>query len=282
MKKLWLILDCDYLLHRALYVFGDLSHEGNPTGAIYGFLKNIISLCNKFGTPHVAFCFDSPRSKRKEIYPPYKENRVKKEKEVTKEMIYLQNSYKEQKHILRTKYLPMIGFKNIFYQSGYESDDLIAMVKKAINFKNEDEAIIVSSDRDLYQLISRRVSWYNPQKKEIVNKAKFIKMFNIYPSQWGTVKAIAGCSGDNVKGVFGVGEKTAIAYLRDELPKRSKKFQCIRSEWGETVLKNVTLVKLPLRGCNPVKLKKDKLTQEGWDEVTMMLGMKRIQYHYIM
>lgn len=274
----YIILDCDYLCHRAKYTTGSLSYETVPTGIIYGFLRSLSSFQDLFDSCSFVFCWDSHFSYRRKIYPEYKAHRDRLLSE--DEMIFEQEFQRQMKK-LRTIYLSMIGFENVFIQRGYESDDIIASLCRDIllksSFGEECEAIIVSSDKDLYQCVSASVSIYNPQKGKLLTLQGFKKLYGILPNQWAMVKAIAGCATDNVKGIRGVGEKTAIRYLLGKLTEGTKYFD-ITCPMGEDIIaKNLPLVCLPMEGTNEFKLRKDNLSEEGWREVSSMLGMKSLR-----
>jgi len=272
----FLILDCNYLAHRAKYVFGDLSHKGSATGVVYGFLKDILNLMKRFDTQSLVFCWDSKERKRRKILPEYKMKR--REKELNRQEEIFEKMFYTQIEKLRKQYLPTIGFNNVFRQAGYESDDLIAAICKSLD---SQECIIISADQDLFQLIRPNVKWYNPRSHTLVTLQNFKKEFKIHPKQWVKVKAIAGCISDNVPGIKGVGEKTAIKYIRSELDKSSKAYKTIKNGWKDIVLRNRLLVELPFKGTKTPKLQADNLSQNGWDEVTKTLGMKSIRFRSI-
>ena len=228
MSKTWLILDCNYLCHRAKHSMGGLSYEGTVTGVIYGFLKSVIAFQEKFNTSNVVFCWDSKTNKRKEIYSKYKQNREDRFKDMSKSEVKFEWAFREQMKMLRKEYLRTIGYRNIFCQKGYEADDLIASV--CAYLKENEKAIIITSDKDLYQCINHYVNFYNPQRNKMITYQSFVKDYGIEPCTYATVKAIAGCSTDNIPGVKGVGEKTAIKFLTSQLKKDQKTF------WGDVVL----------------------------------------------
>lgn len=273
MRK-YLILDCPYLCHRAKYSTGSLTYGGNATGVIYGLLKSLSGFQDLFNTSNFVFCWDSNTSKRKEIYPEYKANRNKKE--YTDEEIEFDRAFRKQMKKLRTTYLPMIGFRNVFIQRGYESDDIMASIAQYLNEK--DEAVIITSDKDLYQCIRSNVSFYNPQKGKILTLQGFKKQYGIHPVKWAMIKSIAGCTTDNVKGIKRVGEKTAIKYLTGNLKVTLKIYTEILCKKGLKISsENMQLVELPMEGTNVFKLRKDKLSEQGWRQVVKLLGMKSIQ-----
>ncbi len=274
-RKKWLILDANYLCHRAKHTTGGLSYENKPTGVIYGFLKTVLSFQEMFDTPYIVFCWDSRTNKRMNIYPAYKQQRKNKYKDMTDKEIQFEKEFRYQMKKLRRKYLHRIGFKNIFVQLGYESDDIIASI--CINLPMKDEAVIISSDKDMYQLIRHNVVCYNPQKNKILTLQGFKKEYGIIPEQWIIVKCIAGCNTDEVAGIRGVGEKTVIKYLTGELKETTKAYQKIKKEKTKFIRKNYPLVCLPFEGTRNPTLQKDKITKVGWRAVTKELGMKSIR-----
>jgi DNA polymerase-1 len=275
--KKYILLDCNYLCHRAKHTTGELSYKGNVTGTIYGFLESLIGFQDLFNSCDFVFCWDSRTSKRKEIYSEYKANRQRKE--YTKEDMEFDKAFRKQMSKLRTTYLPMIGFKNIFIQKGYESDDIIASIcNNNEKRKNNNEIVIVSSDSDLFQCVSYCTSLYNPQTNKMLTLQNFKRQYGINPVRWGLVKSLAGCVTDNVKGIKGVGEKTAVKYLLNKLKKDSKAYKSISSPEGIKIFnRNKELVILPFKNTNTFRLRKDNLSEIGWKKVTDMLGMKSIR-----
>jgi DNA polymerase-1 len=255
---------------------GKLSFDGSATGVVYGLLKGLVGFQDLFNTSNFVFCWDSNASKRRDIYPEYKATRDRKD--YTKEEIEFDVEFRRQMKKLRTTYLSKIGFRNIFIQRGYESDDIIASVARDISRKEDFEVIIVARDKDLYQCIRHNVSMYDPQSCKIMTLQGFKKRYGIKPREWSMVKAIAGCNTDNVKGIKGIGEKTAIKYLKGKLKETNKKYCDIVSMSGiELYYRNLELVELPMKGTRCFQLQKDELSEQGWKEVTVLLGMKSLK-----
>jgi len=271
--RTWLVIDVSYLCHRAFHTTQGLSWKEKPTGVVFGFLKSIGFFKDEFQTDHIAFCFEHPHLFRKEIFEGYKAKRhaANRDEAEIKSIRGLQIQISE----LRQRYLPMIGFKNIFCCRGMESDDLIASIAK--NLPKNEEAILITADHDLYQCLRPNVAIYSPQARKRITKANFMRTYGIRPSQWAVMKAIAGCHGDEVPGVGGVGEKTALKYLRGELDPKCKAFQIITSKAGkERVRLNRRLVQLPYEGCPSPQLIEDSIDPKGWREVCGTLGMRSI------
>jgi DNA polymerase-1 len=269
--KTWLILDATFLCWRAFYSTGTLSHGDVKTGVLYGFLRDILTFMESHDTERIVFCFDHGPLLRTCDYPGYKANRTAQH---TEEQLPLIREMRVQMKLLRVDLLPQLGFKNVFFERGYEADDVIASVCQ--NLPGDDQGIIIGSDHDLYQLLNDRVLMWNPTTKKAVTATSFTRDYGVSPIQWIDVKAIAGCSGDNVIGIKGVGEKTAAKFLNGSLKSTTKAFEAIvkgNHVWNA----NRHLVKLPYAGCPSFKLQKDKLNRVVWMDVTEQLGMKSLR-----
>lgn len=270
-KNVWLVVDVSNLCWRAFHTTGKLSHAGVATGVTFGFLKGVRDLMALHSTNRIAFCFDRGVPKRKLVYGNYKKKRH--EKPLTDEEKEAYAALKAQMELLRKDYLPRLGFKNVFSSKGYEGDDVIASVVK--NLPPGDEAVIVSSDKDMYQLLTDKVCVWHPVKKEAITKKSFMKEWQLAPRWWSHVKAIAGCDSDGVIGIRGVGEKTAAKFIRSEIPEDHKISNTIKAN-NRLYLDNLALVRLPYEGCPAFKLMKDKVKPKAWKMLTKKLGMKSI------
>lgn len=272
--RLWLVLDTSYLAYRAQYSTGRLEQDGIKTGVLYGVLRELTSLQDKYCTRNVVFCFDHKPYARTSIHQNYKVrlNRIISEAEEE-----IRQEVKRQIGLLRTEYLERIGYQNVFAQRGYEADDVIASVVQ--NLKSTDRAIVVSADQDLYQLLGRRVSIHNPAIGEVYTAEDFAQQHGgLKPEAWVTVKALAGCSSDNVPGCERVGVKTAVRYLTEKLNKEHTAYRRIK-EWlrGEQYPINRRLVRIPYPGCRPFTPKQEHIDTKHWDEVVRELGMPSLR-----
>ena len=264
MKKI--LIDSNYLCHKAKVTTGTLSYNGQPTGIIYGFINQIITIAKITGAKEFLFFWDSRKSKRREIYPEYKMKRRPDLTEWEQQDWALAFSQFVQ---LRKRILPRLGFNNNFLQSGYEADDLIA--RYAMD-NSTDELIIASADNDLFQLLDY-ASMLNLSKNKMIACQNFIDEYGIYPDQWAEVKKIAGCSSDNVQGIRGVGEKTALQFLKGTLPETHKSYQNIIA--GEEVIeRNKALVVLPFKGTKKIEEQKNHFKITEFIDVCRELGME--------
>jgi len=273
MRK-WLFLDVNYLAHRAFYSTGHLTYKEIRTGVIYGVLRDILNLQELHCTNRLAFCFDSQTSKRKAIYPGYKESRAKKYAAMTGEDKKTWEEFREQIQRLRREYLPSLGYRNVFCQKGYEADDLIAAL--CLSLDSRHNAVIVSGDGDLLQCLTDRVSIWNPLKSKMITASSFYKKYGVDPVQWSQVKAIAGCSSDDVVGVPGIGEITACNWLRGRVKSHHKAYQKISGSLAVHNT-NIQLTRLPFPGVKPMTLVRDKFDHKAWKDLTKQFGLSSLR-----
>lgn len=261
----WLIVDSHNLAWCSHHALEGLTHRGKSTSVLFGYLRDVIAFRDRFHADNVVHCFDKGKSLRKKLFPGYKPFH---EQGTLDEFRLLElRSVREQLSILEEA-LPAVGFKNILSQEGYEADDLIASVCHDSILRG-DEAVILSSDRDLLQLLSGQVSIWNRRKH--VTLQSFHAEWDLSPDQWADVKALAGCKSDGIKGVKGIGEKTAAKFLRNQL-KPGKSLDKIR-KGTEVWSQNLQLVGLPWPGVKPVFLHDDEPDPEAWDRLCKQHGL---------
>ena len=271
MKSPLLILDVSSLAYRALHTTGEMKNGDDLTGVCYGLLQQVIKLQETLLSNRLAWCFDCGYDGRAELYPQYKANR----NEGTEEEKELRRGMRQQLYRMRTKYLPMIGFKNIFIQDGYEADDIVASL--CVNLPRGEQAIIVSSDRDLLQcLVDDKITVWNPNKQKQYTANDLRADFGVGPGQWALVKALAGDNGDNVEGIDDIGEKTAALYIAGRLKDTSKRYAKIIN--GDSICRrNLPLVTLPFPGTQVFSVVEDEITNEGWDAAFKEMGIKNLR-----
>jgi len=274
MSEPLLLLDTPYLCHRAFHAMGDLSFGSEGTAAIFGVLRDIVLLQEEFKPGRCVFAFDRGRPHRLKLPPTYKSTRRKRYAEESEEEQAARKDFRRQIQKLCTQYLPAAGFQNAISARGFEADDLIAAVAAALS--PNEEAIIVSSDKDLWQCIRPNIWCWNPQKRQAYTIAMFRAEWGIEPEQWAEVKAYAGCATDDVPGVEGVGEKTAAKYIRGDLGEKTKahaklaraEIQCA---W------NMRIVQLPYPNTPTFELQSDEVTEETWQALADELGMHSLR-----
>lgn len=262
----YLGIDSNYLCWRGFHATGTMSYDGQGTGVIQNFLSAILYHSRHFGISRPVFAFDSKKNIRKKILPNYKSrnnNLTDDEKKDRDEVI-------RQITLIKNEILPAIGFKNIFQQSGLEADDILARLVR----DNPNQFIIVTADEDLLQLVDQCI-WYSPATKKTMNERSFRKKYNIAPGDWKRVKAIAGCSSDNVPGVPGVGEVTALKYITGQLKKESIAYMVIEDSRKE-IRTYGRVVNLPHPRTESVCIREDSFNPDGLLAICDLYGLKAI------
>lgn len=252
------------------HVFRDLSHKQVLTGVVYGLLRDVDRLTRMHAAAGVAFCFDrGGKQARRKLFPGYK---IKRDM-WNPSMKVARDEMHTQLKLLQEDYLPSAGFTNVFAADGYEADDVIASVVR--NMAGDERAVVVSSDKDLYQLIDgRHVVW---DGKRVVTEAVLKAEFGVGPKDWKYVKAIAGCTSDCIPGVKGVGETLAARHVAGEnigVGRMAK----IKEFMAEGLYdRNLQLVTLPLDGCPAFTLTYEKQDLKKYDALVKRLGIKSLK-----
>lgn len=268
MKKLALV-DGNALAHVVKHATKALSFNGSNTGVLFGLIRKLFNIQEQIFVNKYIWCWDSPEElERKKIYPIYKENRAEQKAEEKK----LNQIAIPQFNIARLFMLPTMGFNNHLIKDGIESDDIIGQL--CLQYGEEYEITIISRDNDFFQLLrAGKVQMFDPVKFGYTTERTFKEKHKCNPSEWNNVKAIAGCSGDNVLGVKGVGVSTAVKFLHGELKPKSKKFKdIINSE--NMIIDNLRLVMLPWEPTPEFDIIDDNLTKEGFIQACLGYGFK--------
>lgn len=256
----YIVLDCSALGYANAHTLKGLKAGEIETGVIFGFLSRILELSEKFKTRNFVFAWDSAGSLRRDFFPEYKEKRRAKRKTGTEEEKKFYASIATQLNKLEKHILPQIGFSNSFSAKGYEADDIIADIVMGYG-----GCLIVTNDEDMFQLLHLS-DIFKPTKQELWDKELFVKTYGIQPEQWEDIKAIGGCTTDEVPGIPGVGEGRALQWIKGEMKSTTKAFQAI-SIGGEIIERNRKLVKIPFPGCPEFEIKRDVFSIEGLNKV---------------
>ena len=199
------LIDGSGYIFRAYYALPPLSRksDGLPTGAVSGFCSMLFKLLEDSRSDdsihkptHFAVIFDSAKKNfRNDIYSDYKANRTEAPEDLAPQFEYIRKAVKAFN-------LPSIELIN------YEADDLIATYAKQIIDAGAKETVI-SSDKDLMQLVSDKTRLYDPMKNKVLGEKEVFEKFGVKPNQVIDVQSLAGDSSDNIPGVPGIGVKTA-------------------------------------------------------------------------
>jgi len=271
------VIDCSSLCYADAYSLKGLKTSEIETSVIFGFLNQILSLSERFKTNKFVLCWDSKGSKRAEIFPEYKAKRKQKRKDGTEEEKAFYHSLIRQIVRLQQEIIPFIGFRNSFSVDGLEADDIMADIVIGYPY-----CVMVTDDEDLFQMLGY-ADMYKPRTEVIWTPEKFNAHYGISVDKWVQVKSIGGCTSDEVPGVKGVAETTAIKWLLGILKPTHKTYQAILS--GKEIIKrNKKLVSLPFPGTPEFELKRDefnmgnlmKVADEYWiDSYKTKIGMQR-------
>ncbi|MCI8732967.1 MAG: DNA polymerase I [Clostridia bacterium] len=202
-KNKILLLDSNSLMHRAYHALPNLkSSKGLYTGAVFGFLSILLRLIKEQQPTHIAAAFDlKGPTFRHEMYDGYKATRKPMDEELRQQVEPLKSL------------ITAMGIKIVSMQ-GYEGDDILGTLAKRF----DDECIIVTGDRDSFQLVSptTRVFWTKRGVTdiEVYDEARLLQD-GFTTSQFIDYKALMGDASDNIPGIAGVGEKTAKALLAE-------------------------------------------------------------------
>ena len=196
------LVDGNSYIHRAYHAIRGLSNsKGLPTNAIFGFTKMLIKLLDDKSPDYVAVVFDAKGPTfRHEIFKDYKATRPPMPEDMAVQIPYI----REVVAGLNVKFLE---------KEGYEADDIIGTI--AMLAKNQGlNVVIVSGDKDFRQTLSENTAMWDPISEKLIDYDTIKQDYGIEPEQIIEVMALSGDSADNIPGIPGVGEKTAINLIQ--------------------------------------------------------------------
>ena len=208
----FVLVDGNSIMNRAFYgIMGSkmlTTTDGTYTNAVYGFLAILFKLLEDVKPKYIAVAFDlkAPTARHK-MYEGYKANRKGMPDELAEQMPII-------KEILKAMNIDIIE------KEGYEADDILGTLS-CYGEKQGLDVIILSGDRDTFQLATNKVTIRIPHTKagksetDEYNKEKIIEKYGIEPKQLIEVKGLQGDTSDNIPGVPGIGEKTALKLIQE-------------------------------------------------------------------
>jgi DNA polymerase-1 len=201
-KKRLFLIDGHSLLYRAYYAIRHLTNtQGFPTNAIFGFLNMMRKLQEKENPAYLGVVFDAVGPTIRHLaFKDYKANRKPMPEDLAVQIPVL-------KKILKAMRIPAIEYEK------YEADDVLGSLAAKASEK-KIHSVLVSTDKDLFQLVNDSTTLYNPAKESHMDKKAVEEQFGVPPSQVVDVLALWGDQSDNIPGVPGVGEKTSKTLLR--------------------------------------------------------------------
>ena len=206
-KPLLLLFDGHALVHRAFHALPPLSvsKTGEPTGAVYGFIRMLLKVLQDFKPTHLAIAFDRPAPTFRHLeFEEYKAQRPPAPDE-------LRRQFGRVREVVKAFNMPT------FELDGYEADDLLGTLSRQAAAQGFD-TIIVTGDTDTMQLVSPKVKVLLPQRTFgetiLYDAAAVHQKYGIAPEQIPDLKGLKGDPSDNIPGVPGVGEKTATKLIQ--------------------------------------------------------------------
>ena len=197
------LVDGSGFIFRAFHALPPMSRaDGTPTNAVFGFTNMLIKLIDDLKADHCAIIFDTARKTfRNDIFDQYKANRPPAPEELIPQFSIIREA-------VNAFNVPCIEM------DGFEADDLIASYTTlAVN--DGAKVTIVSSDKDLMQLVGHNVMMHDPMKNKYIGVSEVREKFGVNPDKVIDVQSLAGDSADNVPGVPGIGIKTAAQLITE-------------------------------------------------------------------
>ena len=285
-KDHYYLIDGSGYIFRAYYALPPLSRksDGLPTGAVSGFCSMLFKLLEdarsddtKFKPTHFAVIFDSARKNfRNEIYKDYKANRTEAPEDLAPQFSYIRKS-------VEAFNLPSIELTN------YEADDLIATYAKKI-ISVGATATIISSDKDLMQLVNDKIGIYDPMKSKIIGTKEVKEKFGVKPDQVIDVQSLAGDSSDNIPGVPGIGIKTAAELINkynsldnllknlEEIKQKKRKETLINNKDNAILSRKLVTLKIDV----PVEKKIDSFQLKEINKERLYNFLKEMEFNRLL
>ena len=205
MKSPLYILDSYAIVYRSYFAFMSKplrNASGANVGAAFGFFRFLFSLFDQRNPPAFAAVFDpAGKTFRHDMYPEYKANRSAMPEDLIPQMPYVK------------KFVEALGLPG-FEQPGFEADDIIGtLAERAAHMSKEADVCIVSSDKDLMQLVNGHIYLYDTMKEVKYTPAEVKEKLGVLPPLVADYLGIVGDTSDNIPGVKGIGPKGAVALL---------------------------------------------------------------------
>jgi len=283
-RKRLVLIDANSLIHRTYHALPSLTtKKAEPVNAVYGFLLVFLKAIREFQPDFIAACFDSPGPTfRHKKFKEYKAKRPPMPKDLVSQI-------PKVKEVLSAFGVP------IFEKKGFEADDLIGTISEIS--PPDTEVIILSGDMDILQLINSRTRVFllktGIKNTHLYDQNMVKEEYGIFPSQIVDFKALRGDPSDNIPGVAGIGEKTAIDLLKrfgnlenlyKELEENSEKAKEIRQKTRGLLLrhkKDAFLSKdlAKIKKDIPLRIALEECSFEKYNREKAIEGLKKFEFY---
>ena len=280
------LIDGSGYIFRAYYALPPLSRksDGLPTGAVSGFCSMLFKLLEDSRSDdsihkptHFAVIFDSAKKNfRNDIYSEYKANRSETPEDLAPQFEYIRKA-------VRAFSLPSIELIN------YEADDLLATYAKQIVDAGA-KVTVISSDKDLMQLVSEKIRLYDPMKNKVLGENEVFEKFGVKPNQVIDVQSLAGDPSDNIPGVPGIGVKTAAELINkyktldvllkniDEIPQNKRRETLLKNKDKAILSKKLVILKNDV----PVKEKPEDFIMKKVDKEKLFKFLREMEFNRLL
>jgi len=280
------LIDGSGYIFRAYYALPPLSRksDGLPTGAVSGFCSMLFKLLEDSRSDdsihkptHFAVIFDSAKKNfRNDIYSEYKANRTETPEDLIPQFEYIRKAVKAFS-------LPSIELIN------YEADDLLATYAKEI-VEAGAKVTVISSDKDLMQLVSEKIRLYDPMKNKVLGEQEVFEKFGVKPNQVIDVQSLAGDSSDNIPGVPGIGIKTAAELINryktldillkniEEIPQNKRRETLLTNKDKAILSKKLVTLKDDV----PIKEKPESFIMRSVDKEKLFDFLREMEFNRLL
>ena len=280
------LIDGSGYIFRAYYALPPLSRksDGLPTGAVSGFCSMLFKLLEDSRSDdsihkptHFAVIFDSAKKNfRNDIYKEYKANRSETPEDLIPQFEYIRKAVKAFS-------LPSIELIN------YEADDLLATYAKQIVDAGA-KVTVISSDKDLMQLVSEKIRLYDPMKNKVLGENEVFEKFGVKPNQVIDVQSLAGDPSDNIPGVPGIGVKTAAELINkyktldvllkniNEIPQNKRRETLLTNKDKAILSKKLVTLKDDV----PVKEKPEDFIMKNVDREKLFEFLREMEFNRLL
>ena len=223
-----ILIDGSAYIFRAYYALPPMSRaDGTPVNAVFGFTNMLVKLIEDYSQEKLVVIFDAARENfRNKIYPAYKANRGETPEDLIPQFELIKNCVKAFN-------IPQLELE------GYEADDIIATYTNLAQ-KNHIHSLIISSDKDLMQLVNEKVEMLDPMKNKHIGVNEVIEKFGVEPEKVIQIQALTGDRVDNIPGAPGIGPKTALELIKEfgDIDSLIKNADRIKQEKRKNIIKD--------------------------------------------
>lgn len=201
-RKVILAIDFNNILFSSYYGAPLTNSKGMNVNAIKGFFFRLKLLKEMFNPFYIVMANDISRQLtfRRQLFKPYKAQRKSHDEDIMKQMKYT------------SQLAALLGYPFINNEL-YEADDILGMISRYAT-ENDMDTVVASSDKDLYQLVNDSTFIMSPRVKDLIDKIWIYDNYKLTPEQWVELKMLQGDASDNIPGIPGIGEVTALKLMQ--------------------------------------------------------------------